>query len=187
MSAGEVTTLLQQWGRGDAPSRDRVFAALYQELRRCARAALRGSPDQHTLQATALLNEALLKLIDRPAPAAIDRGHFVAIVGRAIRQVLVDHARRRNSDKRGAGQRAMELDVEQGPLSADPTELLCLDDALRQLDALDPVAAQVVELRVFAGFTIEETAQLLALHPSAVNREWASAVAWLKEHAFADG
>lgn len=187
MSIGEVTALLRQWQLGDAQSRDRALATLYGELRGAARHALRSRPDELTLQATALLNEALLKFINRPAPEAVDRHHFIAIVSQAIRQVLVDHARRRNSDKRGAGERPLPIDVERGPLSADPTELLALDDALRHLERLDANAAHVVELRVFAGFTIEETAHLLGLHPSAVNREWASAVAWLKEHAFPDG
>jgi len=184
--ADEVTRWLQDWQDGDAAARDRVFVRLYAELRRLAAAVLRSEAGHDTLQPTALLNDALMKLIQARAPQAEDRGHFVRIVARAMRQILIDRARRQLADKRGAGERPLPLDGELAALTATPAELVAVDDALATLARLDARAAAVVELRVFAGLTIDETAAALDLHPSAVNREWAHACAWLKSHAFAD-
>ncbi|WP_166653869.1 ECF-type sigma factor [Tahibacter aquaticus] len=183
----DITGWIRHWQEGDAQARDRVFAQLYGELRRLAAVVLRSESGHDTLQPTALLNDALIKLIEaRKAPAAEDRSHFVRIVARAMRQILVDRARRKLADKRGAGVVPESLDAGlEIPLMANPAELVALDDALATLAELDPRAAAVVELRVFAGLTIDEAAQALDISPSSVNREWAHACAWLKSDVFA--
>ncbi len=183
----DITGWLRDWQDGDAIARDRVFGRLYGELKRLAAVVLRSESGHETLQPTALLNDALIKLIEaRQAPAAEDRGHFARIVARAMRQILVDRARRKLADKRGAGQAPESLDAGiEIPVLANPAELVELDDALSTLAALDPRAASVVELRVFAGLTIDETAQAMDISASSVNREWAHACAWLKTDVFA--
>ncbi|MBP8119628.1 MAG: sigma-70 family RNA polymerase sigma factor [Burkholderiales bacterium] len=181
----EITHWIKDWQDGDAAARDRVFSRLYAELKRLAAAVLRSESGHETLQPTALLNDALMKLIQAKAPQAEDRGHFARIVARAMRQILIDRARRKLADKRGAGEKPLSLEDHDLAMSASPLDLVALDDALTSLAQLDPRAASVVELRVFAGLTIEETAQTLEIHPSAVNREWAHACAWLKSNVFA--
>ncbi len=181
----DITAWIKDWQDGDAGARDRVFVHLYSELKRLAAAVLRGESGHETMQPTALLNDALMKLIQARAPQAEDRVHFARIVARAMRQILIDRARCKLADKRGAGQKPLSLGDNDVAISASPTELVALDDALSTLARLDARAAAVVELRVFAGLTIDETAQALAIHPSAVNREWAHACAWLKNNVFA--
>lgn len=173
-----ITEWMTAWRAGDDGARDRVVGALYQELRRLAAQQLRRERAGHTLQATALVNEALLRLIGSAPPAA-DRRHLLGIAGHAMREVLVDHARRREAAKRGGDVDKIPLE-EAGEIAlpAD-VDLLALDSALRRLEALDPDQVRVVELRYFVGLTIEETAQAMDLHPSAVNREWTAARAWL--------
>lgn len=185
LRADDITGWIRDWQDGDAMARDRVFTRLYGELKRLAAAVLRSESGHDTLQPTALLNDALMKLIQAKAPQADDRGHFARIVARAMRQILIDRARRKLADKRGAGEKPLSLEDHDAALEAGPAELVALDDALSVLARLDPRAAAVVELRVFAGLTIDETALALAIHPSAVNREWAHACAWLKSNAFA--
>lgn len=181
-STDDITGWIRDWQEGDALARDRVFTRLYAELKRLAAAVLRSESGHDTLQPTALLNDALIKLtLAARAPAADDRKHFARIVARAMRQVLVDRARRKLAEKRGAGVAPLPLEDHDAALTAAPTELLALDAALAELAKLDPRAASVVELRVFAGLTIDETAIALDIHPSAVNREWAFASAWLKQ------
>lgn len=181
--ADDITGWIREWQEGDAHARDRVFTRLYGELRRLAAAVLRSESGHDTLQPTALLNDALIKLtLAAQAPAADDRRHFARIVARAMRQVLVDRARRKLADKRGGGIAPLPLHDHDAALTGNPADLIALDDALAVLARLDPRAASVVELRVFAGLTIDETAQALEIHPSAVNREWAHASAWLKQH-----
>lgn len=184
-AADDITRWIRDWQDGDAAARDRVFSRLYGELRRLAAAVLRSESGHETLQPTALLNDALMKLIQARAPQAEDRGHFARIVARAMRQVLIDRARRKLADKRGAGERPLSLEDQDAALSASPADLVALDEALSMLARFDARAAGVVELRVFAGLTIDETAQALDIHPSAVNREWAHACAWLKSNVFA--
>lgn len=177
----DITGWLGDWQQGDVLARDRVFARLYAELRRLAGAVLRSESGHDTLQPTALLNDALMKLIQARAPDVEDRGHFIRVVARAMRQILIDRARRKLADKRGGGVVPESIDDVDVAGIGSPHELVALDDALSALAKLDPRAAAVVEMRVFAGFTIQETAQALAIHPSAVNREWAHASAWLRE------
>ncbi|WP_395684139.1 ECF-type sigma factor [Dokdonella sp.] len=187
-TADDITGWIRDWQDGDPAARDRVFTRLYGELKRLAAAVLRSESGHDTLQPTALLNDALIKLtLAARAPPAEDRGHFARIVARAMRQVLVDRARRKLADKRGGGAAPLSLEGHDAALSANPAELIALDDALATLAKLDPRAASVVELRVFAGLTIDETAQALAIHPSAVNREWAHASSWLKTQLAGSG
>jgi RNA polymerase sigma factor (TIGR02999 family) len=181
----DITAWIADWQQGDAHARDRVFTHLYPELRRLAGAVLRSNADHHTLEATALLNDALMKLIQARPPAAEDRVHFARIVARAMRQILIDRARRRLADKRGGGERALAIEDFDAVELGSPAELVALDDALKRLAEFDARAATVVELRVFVGLTIDETAQAMELHAATVNREWAHATAWLKQHVFA--
>ncbi len=182
-----ITGWLSDWQDGDALARDRVFARLYGQLRRLAASVLRSESGHDTLQPTALLNDALMKLIQARAPDVEDRGHFVRVVARAMRQILIDRARRKLAEKRGGGAVVESLEDDDGASVGSPDELIALDDALGVLARLDPRAAAVVEMRVFAGLTIDETAQALDIHPSAVNREWAHASAWLREQLGHEG
>jgi RNA polymerase sigma factor (TIGR02999 family) len=181
MDDHDITGLLQAWSGGDAEARDEVFERMYAQLKRLAIGALRAQGGQATFEPTVLLNDALMKFLDAQAPRASSREHFASIVARAMRQVLVDRSRRRLADKRGAGQRALSLDEVQDLPAGAPTALLGFDAVLAELAELDPQAAEVVQLRVFTGLTIDETAEALGIHPSAVNREWALARAWLKD------
>ncbi|MCB1589646.1 MAG: sigma-70 family RNA polymerase sigma factor [Xanthomonadales bacterium] len=188
MSASEaaVTDWIRAWQDGDVASRDRVFTQLYPELRRIARGVLRQHSGHDTLQPTALLNDALLKLAGAAPADTSDRVHFANVVARAMRQVLVDRARRKQADKRGAGLVPEPLDGQDIAEGATPEQILAVDEALARLADLDPRAASVLELRVFGGLTIDETATAMGIHPSAVNREWAFASAWLKQQLGGD-
>ena len=177
----DITGLLQAWSAGEAGARDEVFERMYAQLKRLAIGALRAQAGQATFEPTVLLNDALLKLVDGAAPRASNREHFVGIVARAMRQVLVDRSRRRLADKRGAGQRALSLDEVQDLPAVAPAAMIGFDRVLDELAELDPRAADVVQLRVFTGLTIDEAALALGISASAVNREWAAARAWLKE------
>lgn len=177
----DVTGWLEAWRGGDAGARDRVFVRMYAELKRLARSALARHAGHATLQPTALLNEALLRLIEGAAPKLADRSHLASVVARAMRQCLIDRARARLADKRGAGQTVLPLELAVDLAGDDPRRLLELDALLQSLWQADARAAQVVELRVFAGLTIDETASAMDLHPSAVNRDWAHAREWLYE------
>lgn len=181
MNQDDITGWLVDWQQGDAQARDRVFERLYAEMKRMAASVLRSESGHHTLQPTALLNDALMKLLQARAPDVADRGHFIRVVARAMRQILIDRARRKLADKRGGGVVPESIDDVDVAGIGSPLELVALDDALSVLATLDPRAAAVVEMRVFAGLTIDETAQALDIHPSAVNREWAQASAWLRE------
>ena len=181
MGDDDITGLLRAWSDGAAGARDAVFVRMYAELKRVAAGALRAHAGQATFEPTALLNDALLKFLDSAAPSASSRGHFTSIVARAMRQVLIDRSRRRLSDKRGAGERALSLDDVGDLPDVAPAELIGLDGLLLELAELDPIAAEVVQLRVFAGLTIDEAAETLELHPARINREWAQARAWLKD------
>ncbi len=174
----DVTRLLRQWGEGDADARERLTAFLYDELRRLAAAYMRRERPGHTLPPTALVNEAYLRLVDDTQPVA-NRGHFFALAARHMRHILVDHARRRRSQKRGRGEKAITM-VE-GLLSDEkPTELIALDDALSALQAIDERKAQIVEIHYFGGLTQEEIAAALDVHPNTVARELRLARAWLQ-------
>jgi RNA polymerase sigma factor (TIGR02999 family) len=177
---GRVTELLRGWRQGDRAAEADLLPLVYGELRaRAARALGRERPD-HTLQPTALVHEAYLKLVGQEPVDWQDRTHFFAIAARLMRQILIDHARRHGSAKRGGGRRLVPLEVA-GEVAAGAPEvdLEALDEALVNLARLDREAAEVVELRYFGGLTVEETAQALGCSPSTVVRQWRAARAWL--------
>ena len=183
---GEVTELLVRIREGDQAAFDHVFPLVYDELRRVAGYQLRGERAGHTLQPTALVNEAYMKLVGSPGADWRDRAHFVAIAARAMRQVLVDHARRRDAAKRGGDRQQTTLSGV--PLGADlrPDEILALDEALERLDALDSRLRQVVEFKFFGGLTDRETAELLGVTPRTAQRDWVKARAWLYRELYAE-
>lgn len=178
----EITELLAAWAAGDPRAADRLLPAVYDELRRQAARAMRRESDVSTLQPTALVHEAYLRLVDQRAPWH-NRAQFFGVAAQAMRRVLVDHARARHAAKRGGGAPRITLGdaaAEQpGPTDDSAADVLALHDALTRLAAMDPDQARLVELRYFAGLTIEETAAALGSSPATVKREWAVARAWL--------
>ena len=173
-----VTRLLLEWSDGSTEAREALMPLVYEELRRLAGAQLRSERTGHTLQATALVNEAYLKLVDQKRMRWRNRAHFFAIAARLMRRILVDHARRSRALKRSAGRR-VTLDEELALAPEPDVDLVALDDAMEALAGLDPNLSRLVELRFFGGLTIEETAEVLGISPATVKREWASARAWL--------
>jgi RNA polymerase sigma factor (TIGR02999 family) len=190
-ATGDVTGLLRVAQAGDRVALEQVYDLVYGELRQIAAARLRNEREGHTLQPTALVNEAFLKLAGSPAADVRDRGHFLGIAARAMRQVLVDHARRRGALKRGEGVRAATLtgqlfdDNESGGIDAE--DLLALDAALDRLNELDPRLRQVVELRFFAGLNDTETGAVLGVTRRTVQRDWTRARAWLYRELYKEG
>lgn len=176
---GEVTQLLRRGSEGDSDAWDRAFSLLYDELRRIAGSQMRRENDGHTLQPTALVNEAYVKLVKGPPQNPADRQHFVALAARAMRQVLVDHARAHKAAKRGGGVRPVTLDEAAARSLTAPEDIIALDTALERLDGVDPQLRQVVELRYFGGMHEPEIATLLGVTPRTVRRYWSRARAWL--------
>ena len=187
-SRPDITALLDEWGRGDGRALDRLLPLVHAELRRIARRQLRRERAGHTLQPTALINEAYLRLVDQRQVDWRSRAHFFGVSAQVMRRILVDYARRRNANKRGDGIQCVSLDeAVKGP-TANPIAVLELDLAIQRLHALDPNLATVVELRGFGGLTIEEAAQVLKVSPTTAKREWRTARAWLmRELGIADG
>jgi RNA polymerase sigma factor (TIGR02999 family) len=177
-SSNQVTELLLKWKGGDQESLQALLPLVYGELRRLAQHHLRGERSDHTLQSTALVHEAYLRMV-KPGSLRIEsRGHFFALASQLMREILVDHARRRGAGKREGGTR-MTLD-EAAELSTSKTvDLLALDDALNQLAEMSPRQSRIVELRFFGGLSIAETSEFLEVSPATVEREWAVARAWL--------
>jgi RNA polymerase sigma-70 factor (ECF subfamily) len=179
----EATALLQRLSSGDAGASEPLFRLLYGELRATAQRAMRGERADHTLQPTALVNEAFLKLVEPSgAPPEIEwesRAHFLGVAARAMRQVLVDHARKRRSDKRDSGRERLPLDADLVAFEASAIDLLALDEALAKLAAHDEELARLVELRFFGGLTVEETGKVLGLSVRQVEGAWITARAWL--------
>ena len=178
-SAHEVTLLLRAWGDGSKEALDRLAPLVYRELRQIAGRMLAAERPNHTLQATALVNEAYLRLVDAREVNWQDRAHFFGICARAMRQILVDYARSRGSAKRGGDQVVIELDEALAAGWSPGARLLELDDALNRLAQLDPRKCQVVEMRYFGGLSIEETAEALKISVETVRRDWNMAQAWL--------
>jgi RNA polymerase sigma factor (TIGR02999 family) len=177
-----ITGLLQQWQTGDRDALDQLIPLVYDELHLIAQRHLARERREGTLQTTALVNEAYVKLIDQRRVDWQNRAHFFAIAARLMRRILLDDARRRHREKRGAG--AIELSVDDTPVAApaspvDLTDIVALDRALQELEQLDPDQGRIVELRFFGGLTVEETATVLEISPATVKREWAMAKAWL--------
>jgi RNA polymerase sigma factor (TIGR02999 family) len=174
-----VTDLLIDWSNGDPKALDQLMPLVYEELRKIARRQLGFEDQGHTLQSTALVHEAYLRIVDQNRVQWRDRAHFFAVAARMVRRVLVDHARERHAVKRGGGALKLSLDPSmQLPASAAP-DLLCLDEALDALAELDGQQAKVVELRFFAGLTNAETAETMGISTATVQRDWVTAKAWL--------
>lgn len=180
-SAPDITGLLLSWASGDASADARLMPAIYDELHRQAARAMRRENDGHTLQATALVHEAYIRLVDQRRVEWRNRAHFFGIAAQAMRRILVDHARGRLAEKRGGGMRQITLgDAEQDAAQRDDAvDILDLHEALERLAALDPQQGRIVELRYFGGLNIDETAESLGISPATVKREWAMARAWL--------
>src|SRR5271165_6946506 len=174
----QVTQLLQAWGQGDHAALDELLPVVHRELRRLARRYMRGERAGHTLQTTALVNEAYLRLVDFKSMSWENRAHFFAVSAQLMRRILVDHARRRNL-KRGAGFQHVHLEDTAMLGGRRQPNFVVLDDALRGLAEVDPRKAQVVELRFFGGLTVEETAEVIKVSSVTVLRDWTTARAWL--------
>jgi RNA polymerase sigma-70 factor, ECF subfamily len=180
MSEPNVTALLEQFAGGDAAALDRLFPVVYEELQRVAHGQMYGERGGHTLDTTALVHEAYMKLIRHPPRVQWQsRVHFFAVAARAMRQILVNHAKARSRAKRGDDAPLIPLDEAVIMSGTRPAELVALDEALKRLEELDPRQSRVVELRYFGGLTIEETAQVLAISVVTVKRDWTTARAWL--------
>ena len=167
-SPATVTQLLQAWGGGDQEALDKLFPAVYEELRRQARRHLRAERANHTLQATALVNEAYIKLVDQRQARWQNRAQFFGIAAQAMRRILVDHARSRHAAKRGGSAIQLPLEEAHDVAEASDVDLMDLDEALTRLAALDPQQGRIVELRYFSGMSIEETAEVLGISPATV-------------------
>ena len=178
LSERDITALLKDWSGGDREALERLMPAVYGELKRLASSYLRSERPDHTLQPTALVHEAFLRLQGQRSVEWSNRAHFFGIAARIMRRILVDHARRRRAAKRdGAALRLTLADA--GPNDRAP-ELIALDSALTSLEQLDPQQARVVELRFFGGLTVEETAEAAGISTATVKREWRTARAWLR-------
>lgn len=174
-----VTQLLHAWGKGDEAARDELIPLVYDTLRRIARHQLRGERAGHTLETTALINEAYLKLVEQSVSWQ-SRAHFFGIAARLMRQLLVDYARARQRLKRGGDMQQISLTDVAGIAQEQAVDLLALDDALQILSEVDPQSSRIVELRFFGGLTIEETAQVMGISTPTVERGWRAARAWLQ-------
>ena len=175
----EVTQLLGEWSGGDEGALEKLFPLVQPELHRLAHHYMSRERAGHTLQTTAILNEAYLRLVDNTKPLWQNRNHFVAAAAQLMRRIMVDHARERHTIKRGGGALKVTLDEAAFVTESRSDELLALDEALEGLAVLDPRKSQIVELRYFGGLTIEETAEFLNLSQRTVEREWTMAKAWL--------
>lgn len=171
--------MLQDWSRGNRAAADSLVPFVYDELRRVAANYLRGERSNHTLQPTALVNEAYLKLIDISNISWQDRVHFFAVASNVMRQILVDYARARATDKRGGAAQTISLNEAISFSKESEVDLLSLNDALDRLAKLDPQQARIVEMRFFGGLSVEETALVLGFSTRTVKREWSFAKAWL--------
>ena len=173
------TELLRAWSQGDESARERLIPLLYQELHSLARRYMRGERPDHTLQATALVNEAYLRLIDVNRIEWRSRTHFLALAAQMMRRILIESARNRHRQKRSAGALRVSIDdIGDLPAAKEP-DLVALNDALGALATFDARMSQVVELRYFGGLTVEETADVLRVSPETVMRDWKTAKAWL--------
>lgn len=178
-SPQDVTQMLIAWQRGDSAALDQLMPLVYDELRRLAHRYMRRDRAGHTLQTTALVNEAYLRLADQKNMNWQSRAHFFALAAQVMRHLLIDYARRRRYAKRGGGARQVTLDEGAAVSPERSAELLALDEALRRLSALDPRKGQIVELRYFGGLSVKETAEVLGISDITVKREWSKAKAWL--------
>lgn len=175
-----VTELLMKWGGGDKAALDELIPLVYGELRKLAAGYLRRKPGPHTIQATALVHEAYVRLADRSNISLENRAQFFGLAAKVMRDILVDHARNRMAAKRGGGQLRLSLTQAERLGHKPEVELVALDDALKMLAETNPQHSRVVELRFFGGLTIEETAQVMSLSHATTERYWSFARAWLR-------
>ena len=180
LPAGDVTGLLLAWGRGEQEALDDLIPLVYDELRRQAERYLRRERADHTLQPTALVNEAYLKLVNQKRVAWKNRSQFFAVASQLMRRLLVDHARRHHADKRGGGVTHVPLEDGETPAPAREVDVIALDRAMERLAALDASQAKVVELRYFGGLTLEEAAEVLGVSRATVVRSFRVARAFLE-------
>lgn len=179
-SRNDVTELLTAWSNGNQAARDQLMSVVYDELHRLARRYMRRESPDHTLQTSALLNEAFLRLVDQKNVHWQNRAHFFGIAAQMMRRILVDYARGRNYEKRGGGARALSLDEALIVSDARNEEVVNVHEALERLTEFDARKGQIVELRFFGGLSIEETAEVLGVSPGTVMRDWTLAKAWLR-------
>jgi RNA polymerase sigma-70 factor (ECF subfamily) len=182
VSPGEVTTLLAQLTKGDQEAASKLVPLVYREMRRLASRHMRRERTDHTLQTTALVHEAYLKLVQQRSVDWRSRAHFLGIAAQVMRRILIDHARGHLREKRGGRQQVLPLDEALVFSPPQSKELVKVDAALLELARQDPRQAKIVELRFFGGLTVEETAEILGISPKTVKRDWALAKAWL--HGF---
>lgn len=175
----QVTQLLIDWSNGDQSAFDRLMPLIDEELRRLAHRYMSRERAGHTLQTTALVNEAFLRLVNRKNLQWQNRAHFFGLAAQVMRTILVDHARSHASAKRGGGTRNLELDEAMLVSQQKASEVIALDEALKQLALIDPRQSRIVELRFFGGLTVEEAAEVLHVSPVTIKREWSIAKAWL--------
>ena len=178
-SPGEATALLCAWREGDKSALHRLTPIVYRDLRRLADRCLLGERRGHSLQTTALVNEAYMRLVAQDLPEWQNRAHFFAVAAQLMRQILVDHARSRCASKRGGNVYKIALDEAEGHAATTDIDLVALDDALKELSEMDPQQSRVVELKFFAGLSNEDAAEVLKVSPSTVKRDWVTARAWL--------
>ena len=182
----DVTQLLLAWNNGDRSALDRLMPVVYQELRRLARRHLREEDPGHSLQATALVNDVYIRLVDQKQVNWQNRAHFFGAAARIIRRVLVDHARARHRLKRGGDALRVTLNDEINLAVPADVDVVALDDALNRLAQLDPQQERIIELRFFTGLSIEETAEALNISSATVKRDWTMARAWLYRELTSD-
>ena len=175
---GDVTGLLRAWQNGDRNALEELIPLIYGELHRLAANHLRNERPGHTLQPSAIVNETYLKIVDRPAATWQNRVHFFAVASRAMRQILVDHARRKAAQKRGGRLDLSRVETEVMTLPRE-VDVIAVDDALEKLAALDREQAQLVEMRFFGGLTVDEAAAALNISKASLHRKWVVARAWL--------
>lgn len=175
----EVTGILHEWGGGDKDAAERLFPLVYDELKRRARGYLSRERNDHTLQPTALVHEAYLRLVDQTVLKAENRTHFFGIAARLMRQILVDYARQKNAEKRGGNAHRLSLDEVDSPLEETAGDILALDEALGRLEAIDPRKCKVVEMRYFGGMREDEIADVLGVTEKTIRRDWQFAKLWL--------
>jgi RNA polymerase sigma-70 factor (ECF subfamily) len=177
--SSQITDLLVRWSSGDAVARETLIPLVYDELRRVARYSLARQRPDHTLQSTALVHEAYMRLVGRTSVHFENRAHFFAVASQLMRRILVDHARKQNAAKRGGNNITLVLDEAVAPPARREVDLTALDDALNILATLDSRQASIVEMRFFGGLSIDETSQVLGISPATVKREWTTARTWL--------
>lgn len=175
----DVTELLAAWSNGDGEALQELMPLVYDELHRMAKRYMHSQPSGHTLQTTALIHEAYLKLADNNEKRFTNRAHFFAVAANAMRHILVDHARSRQTGKRGGGAQVIALDDAPIVSVERASEIVALDDALKNLSAQDERKSRVVELRYFGGLSVDETAEVLKVSPETVARDWRFAKTWL--------